>query len=222
MKSEAIEDYLKAIYKIQREDGRVSTSMLARSLSVTPASASAMIKKLAKLGLVVHRPYRGVILTRKGQKIAMTVLRQHRLLELYLVHKMGLPWDKVHAEADKLEHALSEDLEDRIDLLLGHPATDPHGAPIPDRDGSVTEWAIIRLSDLVPGQSATVSEIEDHDPELLRYAASKGLLPKTRISVRAIEPFDGPITVFVGGSEYSIGREAACCIYVTDIGINSQ
>jgi DtxR family Mn-dependent transcriptional regulator len=217
MRTEAIEDYLKAIYEIERNSGKTTTTDLARRLDVTPASVSGMIKKLAGLELVTHRPYRGVVLTEKGFKISMSVLRQHRLLELYLVEQMGLSWDKVHEEADKLEHVLSDYLEERIDFLLGHPATDPHGASIPDREGSMPKPAAMRLAELVAGQSATVAEIEDHDPELLRYIGRKGLLPQTRVKVLSIEPFDGPLTIRVEGSEHTLGKAVAHCIYVTGV-----
>jgi DtxR family Mn-dependent transcriptional regulator len=196
MRTEAIEDYLKAIYEIERNSGKTTTTDLARRLDVTPASVSGMIKKLAGLELVTHRPYRGVVLTEKGFKISMSVLRQHRLLELYLVEQMGLSWDKVHE---------------------GHPATDPHGASIPDREGSMPKPAAMRLAELVAGQSATVAEIEDHDPELLRYIGRKGLLPQTRVKVLSIEPFDGPLTIRVEGSEHTLGKAVAHCIYVTGV-----
>src|SRR5918912_2318913 len=137
MQTQAVEDYLKTIYEIQREQGKVATTVLAERLGIAPASVTGMVKKLAGLHLVAHEPYQGVVLTEAGEKIALEVIRHHRLIERYLAEALAVPWDKVHEEAEKWEHVLSEDMEDRIDALLGHPTTDPHGAPIPARNGTL-------------------------------------------------------------------------------------
>ena len=217
MHTQSVEDYLKAVYEIQREQGEVTTTALAEYLNVAPASVTGMIKKLAEMKLLTHEPYQGVALTRAGRKIALEVIRHHRLVELYLTEALGVPWDQVHAEAEKWEHVLSEDLEERIDNLLGHPTTDPHGAPIPRRDGTLTQPAGVRLAELQPGQAAAVAEVSDHDPALLRYLGSLGLYPKMRVTVTAVAPFHGPLTIRVGETEHTIGHEIAQYIYVTKI-----
>jgi len=217
MKTQAVEDYLKAVYEIQREQGKVTTTALSEQLDVAPASVTGMIKKLADMKLVTHEPYQGVALTKTGRKIALEVIRHHRLVELYLNEALGVPWDQVHAEAEKWEHVLSEEIEERMDNLLGHPTTDPHGAPIPTREGSLTQSARVRLAELQPGQSASVAEVSDHDSSLLRYLADLGLFPKARVIVTSVAPFRGPLTIRVGGTERTIGHEAAQFIYVTKI-----
>lgn len=215
MQTQAVEDYLKTIYELQAGDKQVSTTALAERLGVAPASVTGMVKKLATMKLVVHQPYQGVTLTRAGETIALEVVRHHRLVESYLSEALGVPWDQVHAEADKWEHVLSEDLEDRIDALLGHPTTDPHGAPIPARDGSLPAGEFRRLVDLPVGETAVVAEVSDHDPALLRYLGEMGLYPQVRVSVVSAAPFEGPLTVRVGKSEHALGREVAGHILVS-------
>jgi DtxR family Mn-dependent transcriptional regulator len=217
MQTQAVEDYLKTIYEIQREQGKVATTVLAERLGIAPASVTGMIKKLAGLHLVAHEPYQGVVLTEAGEKIALEVIRHHRLIERYLAEALAVPWDKVHEEAEKWEHVLSEDMEDRIDALLGHPTTDPHGAPIPARNGTLPPSANIRLADLQPGQSAIVAEVSDHDAALLRYVGSLGLYPGTQIHVVAVAPFNGPLTIRLGTAEHAIGREASSQIFVSEV-----
>lgn len=217
MQTQAIEDYMKTIYEIQIRRDEVTTTGLAERLGVAPASVTGMIKKLADMNLVVYERYRNVVLTEAGMKLALEVLRHHRLVELYLAQALDVPWDQVHAEAEKWEHILSEDLENRIDALLGYPTSDPHGSPIPSRDGTVPLVALDRLSDMAAGQTATISEIIDEDPELLRYAGDLGLFPKVRVTIIETSPFDGPVTVRVGDSDRMVGRTAASRIYVSDI-----
>lgn len=217
MHSRAVEDYLKTIYEIQQVRGKVATSALADRLRVAPASVTSMIKKLADLRLVAYEPYQGVVLTKAGQKIALEVIRHHRLIELFLAEALGVPWDQVHAEAHRIEHVLSEDLEDRIDAALGHPTSDPHGAPIPARDGTIDHTERIQLSDLHPGQSAVVAEVSDHDAALLRYLGELGLYPNAQVSVIAVAPFDGPLTLRVGEAEHTLGRAVTNHISVTAI-----
>jgi DtxR family Mn-dependent transcriptional regulator len=217
MHTQAVEDYLKTIYEIQHEQGKVATTILAERLGVAPASVTGMIKKLADMQLVVHEPYQGVVLTDAGQKIALEVLRHHRLIELFLSEELGVPWDQVHEEANKIEHVLSEDVEDRLDALLGYPTTDPHGAPIPSRDGTIDQRDCVRLVDLKPGQTALVAEVSDHDSALLRYVGELGLYPQVKVRVIAVAPFDGPLTIRVGKAEHALGREAASLIFMTDV-----
>jgi DtxR family Mn-dependent transcriptional regulator len=202
---------------LQCEHGRVATNALADCLSVRPASVTGMLKKLASMGLVVYRPYQGVVLTEAGQKIALEVLRHHRLVELFLAEALGVPWDRVHDEAHKIEHVLSEDIADRIDAMLGHPTADPHGAPIPTRDGVIDQPDLMRLADLQPGHRAVVAEVYDHNAALLRYLGELGLYPRTELSVTKVAPFEGPITVRIGNVEHALGREVANQVLVVTI-----
>jgi DtxR family Mn-dependent transcriptional regulator len=214
---QTLEDYLKAIYEIAQEQGKVTTTALAERLGVVPATVTGTLKKLAHMKLVAYKPYQGVELTDPGRKIALEVIRHHRLIELYLAEALGVPWDRVHDEAEKWEHVLSEELEDRIDELLGHPTTDPHGAPIPARDGTIPQSECVRLSELVPGQTAVIAEVSDHDPELLRYLGERGLYPKVEIRVVAKEPFGGPLVIRAAGKEYALGHEAARYVWVKEV-----
>lgn len=217
MYTESIEDYLKAVYEIQKETGKVSTNSLSEKLRVAPASVTSMMKKLSEKKLITHKRYQGVKLTGAGQKIALEVIRHHRLIELYLAEALGVPWDQVHEEAERWEHVLSEDLEDRMDKVLGHPTRDPHGSPIPSRDGTVIELDSIPLADLRPGQSGVVAEVSDHDPDLLRYVGKMGLYPMTRVEVLSVEPFSGPITIKVDESSHILGSQAAQYVFVSDV-----
>lgn len=213
--SAAIQDYLKEIYKLQSEGTRPTTTAIARRMGVAPSSATSMLKKLAALGLADHSPYRGVELSEAGTKIALEVVRHHRLLEQYLAETLGLPIDAVHAEADRLEHVISEELEARIDEQLGYPTHDPHGDPIPDAGLQVQTAAPLRSLDaLEPGEKATVKRVPDHDSDLLRYLAGLRLVPGGRVTLRRSEPFDGPLTVVVDGAEHAISRELAMRIGV--------
>ena len=215
--SQTVENYLKIIYDLQRAQGKVTTTTLAERLKVAPASVTGMLKKLAEMNLVIYEPYQGVYLTAAGEKIALEVLRHHRLVELYLAEALGVPWDQVHDEAEKWEHILSERLEARMDAILGHPTTDPHGAPIPTHHGEISPSVKTRLSDLQPGQAATIAEVSDHDPALLRYLAGKSLYPKTEVRLLSVALFGDPLTIQVGAVEYTLGQEVANHIFVTDI-----
>ncbi|MEE9213616.1 MAG: metal-dependent transcriptional regulator [Thermodesulfobacteriota bacterium] len=217
MRTESIEDYLKAIYDIQKEMGKVSTNSLSEKLNVAPASVTSMIKKLSLKKLLTYKRYQGVKLTKAGQKIALEIIRHHRLIELYLQEALGVPWDLVHDEAEKWEHVISEDLEERIDKKLGYPISDPHGSPIPKRDGTVIELDSIPLTDLKPGQTGEVAKVSDHDPKLLRYIGDMGLYPKAKVKVVSVEPFSGPLTINVEKNKYIIGSEAAQYISITNI-----
>jgi DtxR family Mn-dependent transcriptional regulator len=209
--SEAVEDYVKAIYELaQRMTGQpVSTNALAERLGVTPASASAMVKKLGELELVDHVPYRGVKLSESGERLALEVLRHHRLLELYLHEHLGVPWDQVHAEAERLEHVLSADLEARIAEKLGHPTHDPHGDPIPDAALNIDERATRCLAELAPGDRARFVRVSDSDPEMLRYLEEQGIALGAELEVVARQPFDGPLEVRAGRSTHVLGGRLA-------------
>ncbi len=214
--SPPMEDYLKTIYLLrERQSASVSTTAIAAALHVTPASVTGMVKKLAELKLVRHTPYQGVELTKSGEKIALEVVRHHRLLELFLMEALGYSWDEVHAEADVLEHVISESFEQRMADWLGNPDVDPHGAPIPHKDGSVTAVQERALLTLQAGESAQITHISDANSEMLRYAASLGLTPLTRLTLVDSEPFGGSLRVKIGKTEKSIGRELAAQIYVT-------
>jgi DtxR family Mn-dependent transcriptional regulator len=207
--SAAIQDYVKEIYKLQSSGRRATTTAIAKAMGVAPSSATSMLKKLAVLGLAEHAPYRGVELSEQGQKIALEVIRHHRLLEQYLAETLGLPIDAVHAEADRLEHVISEELEARIDESLGYPTHDPHGDPIPDAGLNVDRTTLRSLEALVPGEQATVRRIPDGDAALVRYLAELTLVPGRKVTMRRSEPFGGPLTVDVDGSEHAISRELA-------------
>jgi len=214
MLSQAVEDYLKTILEVQRERGKVATTMLADRMGVTPASATGMIKKLAGLKLVRYSPYQGVVLTRAGEKVALEVLRHHRLLELYLAEALGYTWDQVHEEADRLEHVISEAFEDKIFEVLGRPTRDPHGEPIPTKDGRIPAADHEPLSDLQPGASGVISQVSKSDPEMLRYLGERGLVPDAAVEVVEKAPFEGPITVRTGKTSHVLGRKLAQHIQV--------
>jgi DtxR family Mn-dependent transcriptional regulator len=214
MLSKAIQDYLKAIYKLQEHGGAVSTTALAAAMEVTAASATGMMKKLAGLKLVRHSPYQGVVLSKAGQKIALEVIRHHRLLELYLAEALGYSWDKVHEEAERLEHVISEEFEDKIFEALGRPTRDPHGEPIPTKEGTVVKNDHSRLSDLDAGETGVIRQVTDSNTEMLRYLGSRGLVPGAPVKVVEKAPFRGPLTVRTGEVVHALGRELASRIWV--------
>jgi DtxR family Mn-dependent transcriptional regulator len=208
--SPAVEDYAKAIYQIgERVGGAVSTNALAERLDVTAASASGMVRKLDELGLVEHVPYKGVQLTAKGVRVALEVLRHHRLLELYLAETLGVPWDRVHDEAEVLEHVLSEELEALIAAKLGNPTRDPHGDPIPSADLVIEEQETETLAAAEPGTSGVFVRISDSDPEMLRYLAERGIAPGDAFEVVEKHPFDGPLFVRFGDTVHVLGGALA-------------
>jgi len=206
VRSPAVEDYCKAIYTLEtRAEEPVSTNALAERLDLTSGSVSGMLKKLGELGLISHVPYRGVRLTPEGRRVALEVIRHHRLLELYLAEALQMPWDRVHDEAEVLEHVLSEELEGLIAAKLGHPTIDPHGDPIPNADLELEEVATRSLESLVPGDAGTFVRVSDADPEMLRYLAQRGVLPGGRLQVLERQPFGGPLLVNVDGREHTLG-----------------
>jgi DtxR family Mn-dependent transcriptional regulator len=205
-----VQDYAKAIYALEhRGDSAVTTNALADRLGVTPASASGMVKRLGELGLVEHVPYRGVSLTESGRRVALEVIRHHRLLELYLTESLGVPWDRVHAEAEVLEHHLSDELEELIAAKLGNPTRDPHGDPIPTRELVIDERETERLSALQPGMTGTFTRVSDSDPEMLRYLSERGIAPGDAFEVVEKQPFDGPLFVRFGDDIHVLGGTLA-------------
>ncbi len=208
--SPAVEDYAKAIYALQRrDDGAVSTTALAERLGVTAASASGMVRKLDEHGLVTHAPYRGVRLTEQGTRLALEVLRHHRLLELYLAESLDVPWDRVHEEAEVLEHVLSEDLEALIAAKLGNPTHDPHGDPIPSADLEMPEEPTESLASLEPGACGTFVRVSDSDPEMLRYLAERAIAPGAPVRVEDKQPFGGPLFVAINDQTHVLGGKLA-------------
>jgi DtxR family transcriptional regulator, Mn-dependent transcriptional regulator len=209
-RSAAVEDYAKAIYALETRSGAaVTTTALADRLEVTPASASGMVRKLDELGLVTHVPYRGVQLTPAGVRVALEVLRHHRLLELYLAEHLDVPWDRVHDEAEVLEHVLSEELEELIAAKLGHPTRDPHGDPIPSAELVLDERPHERLATLEAGTTGVLVRVSDARPEMLRYLAERGIGPGARFEVLERQPFDGPLFVRFGDDVHVLGGELA-------------
>jgi DtxR family transcriptional regulator, Mn-dependent transcriptional regulator len=205
----AVQDYAKAIYTLETRDGSASTSELAALLDVRPGSVSGMLRKLADLGLIEHEPYRGVRLTRRGRRVALEVVRHHRLLELFLVESLGMSWDEVHAEAEVLEHALSEQLEELIAAKLGHPTHDPHGDPIPSAELALPESESRSLYDLEPGEHAVFARVSDADPEMLRFLGERGIAPGATLEVIERQPFDGPLYVRFGDEVHVLGAVLA-------------
>ena len=217
----AAQDYLKALFTLGWETGdpsSVSTTAVAAQLGVAPASATNMLKKLAGMGLVSHRPYRGTTLTADGRKIALEVIRHHRLLETYLAHALGVPWDEVHDEAEVLEHVLSEDLEDRIAAMLGNPTSDPHGHPIPGKDGSMPVPSARRLWEVADGELVGIDRVPDSEPESLRYLGELGIRPGQSIEVVSRGPGSGPLFLRVqppSEQVTAISKELACAVWVS-------
>lgn len=208
--SEAVEDYAKAIYKFQgRQEGPVSNSTLSDVLGVSPGAVTAMLKRMDELGLVSHAPYKGATLTPAGERLAIEVIRHHRLLEAYLAEALGMPWDKVHAEAEILEHYISEDLEALIAAALGNPSHDPHGDPIPSSELVVAEQATKALSELALGDSGIFVRVSDSDPEMLRYLGEREIAPGDQLEVIERQPFDGPLSVRFAAGTFAIGGRLA-------------
>jgi DtxR family transcriptional regulator, Mn-dependent transcriptional regulator len=207
--SEAVQDYAKAIYSLSAPAHEpASTSALAQRLGVSPASASAMVKRLAELGLVTHEPYHGVELTPAGERVALEVIRHHRLLELYLAEALGMSWDRVHEEAEVLEHAISPELSELIAAKLGDPTHDPHGDPIPTREGRLDEGTTLSLQELEAGATGTFVRVSDSSPELLRFLSERGIVPGMSFEVIDKHPFDGPLFVRFGDETHALAGAA--------------
>jgi len=217
MHSAVVEDYVKIIYKLQTETETVSTSALAEWTGTTAAAVTKMLKQLAQRNLVSYTPYHGVRLMPMGEKIALEVIRHHRLLELYLAQAMGYSWDQVDAEAEKLEHVISEEFEARIDDLLGHPQTCPHGDPIPQADGTLIEERLRTLSDCQPGETVAIARVKDTNSEVLRALTARVMLLKSVITVVNRDSIDGLLTVQVGNREYVVGPALAGSVFVSPL-----
>jgi len=210
----AHEDYLKAIYRLESHGELVSNSALAQYMGFAPASATNMVKKLADLHLVTHEPYRGVELTPLGRQVALEVLRHHRLIELFLHETLAMSWDRVHEEADKLEHVISEAMEDAIATMLGDPTVDPHGDPIPSKEGHVDKTPGVPLAGAPVGEPLRLIRVLTQDPDRLCYLGSLGLYPDTEIVLRERAPFRGPLLVEVMGAPHALAYELAECLQV--------
>jgi DtxR family Mn-dependent transcriptional regulator len=211
----SVEDYLKAIYRLSPEGRPASTSDIAHLLELSPASVSGMVKRLSEQGLLEHLPYKGVQLTAEGRRAALRMVRRHRLIEAYLVAFLGYSWDTVHDEAERLEHAVSDTLVERMASVLGNPTADPHGDPIPTADGSIDEPAWVPLSDIGPGQTVELRRVDESQPDRLRYIASIGLTPGAVVSVVERQPFRGPITIEIDGRTHVIGHELGQVLFCT-------
>lgn len=209
-----VEDYLKAIYELERSGEPAETNAIAGLLNIAPASVSGMVRRLAEQGLITHERYRGARLTPAGRRAALRTLRRHRVIEAYLTSALGYSWDRVHDEAERLEHAASDELIDRMASAIGEPATDPHGAPIPTREGTLEERLLVPLSSLAAGETARVEHVSDRNAERLRYLAELGIVPGTEVHVIAREPFQGPIALRVDEATRMVGAELASQILV--------
>src|SRR6266498_1836618 len=216
-RSPAVEDYLKAIYLLREDHDQVTTSLVSARLGYAPPSVTGMLQKLARLDLVTYAPYQGVALTDDGQRIALEVLRHHRLLELFLVRELGYSWEEVHAEAEVLEHVISETLEARIAAYLGNPTTDPHGDPIPSADGTLPVSTCQPLPHLSLGATGRITRVTDQHPDRLRYMADLGLVPGAIITVQARAPFDGPLTLGIGDAIHHLDSRMAQAILVQEV-----
>ena len=222
---QAIEDYLKTIYKLAQEESPVSTSRLAEARQVKPASVTGMIQRLDKLNLVDYQKHYGVTLTEAGEKIALEVLRHHRLLETYLIEALGFSWDEVHEQADILEHVISEKLEERIAAVLNYPRFDPHGDPIPTKEGKMPtrETEMLNLTSAAVGSTVCVARIlHDEDAELLRYLAELGLVMGAELHLLEQAPFEGPLTLLVDGSQQIVGHRVASAVEVTEKSMSNE
>lgn len=209
-----VEDYLKAIYELERSGEPAETNAIARILDIAPASVSGMVRRLARQGLITHERYRGARLTTAGRRAALKTLRRHRVIEAYLTTALGYSWDRVHDEAERLEHAASDELIDRMAAAIGEPSTDPHGAPIPTREGTLEERSVVKLSELRPGDIARVERVSDDNAERLRYLAELGIVPGASVQIIAREPFEGPIALRVKDASRTIGPGLASQILV--------
>lgn len=210
------EDYLKAIYEIERDGEVAATTAIAARLGIAAASVSGMVRRLGQQALVVVERYKGARLTAKGRRVALQMIRRHRILESYLVTRLAYQWDGVHDEAERLEHAASPELIERMSAALGHPLVDPHGAPIPRADGTVNDARLRSLNDLDVGERATVARMSDRDPALLRYLAELGIRPGAALRLVTRAPFDGPLTVAVGRARHVVGISVATRVYIAD------
>jgi DtxR family Mn-dependent transcriptional regulator len=214
----SVEDYLKTIYHLSLKGAPAGTSDIAHALELSPPSVSGMVKRLAEQGLLEHAPYKGVELTGAGRRLALRMVRRHRVLETYLVDYLGYDWDTVHEEAERLEHAVSDTLIERMAAALGHPQVDPHGDPIPQADGSIEEPECTPLPDVAVGTPAIIRRVDASHADRLRYLATLGLKPGTRLTVLEHQPFHGPITIRTDQQDHIIGHELATALLCAPLG----
>lgn len=212
-----VEDYLKAIFELERSGEPAETNAIARTLGIAPASVSGMVRRLAEQGLITHERYHGARLTAAGRRAALKTLRRHRVIEAYLTSALGYSWDRVHDEAERLEHAASDELINRMADAIGEPETDPHGAPIPTREGRLHERTLVPLSSLEAGESARVERVSDENADRLRYLAELGIVPGVVVQIIAREPFDGPIALRIADTTRTIGSELASQLLVASL-----
>lgn len=217
MPSMAVEDYLKTIYALTQREEPASTSAIAEKLGIAAGSVTGMVKRLAEQGLVEHVPYYGARLTGQGEREAVRLIRRHRVLELFLVQVLGYTWDRVHDEAERLEHAATDELIDRMAKTLGEPANDPHGAPIPDSHGRIVEAHYPTLGELAVGDRGVLRRVDDEDPAALRYLAQLALVPGAEVELLDRAPFNGPLKVQVGGQAHFVGAELAQSLQVETV-----
>jgi DtxR family Mn-dependent transcriptional regulator len=217
MTTQAIQDYLKIIFKLQMTSPAASTTAIAEKLGVSAASVTSMAKKLAKMGLATHSPYHGVSLSDEGRALALEMIRHHRLLELYLQKALGFTWDKVDAEAERLEHHISEEMEAAMAAFLGDPTEDPHGDPIPTKDGYMPITRYDRLTEADPGTTVRIRRVKDSDPDLLRYLGTLGMYPHVVVEVVDKGPFDGPLVVRVSGTQQALGAQVTDSVFVEPV-----
>lgn len=222
MITQAVQDYLKVIYKLGESEESVTTNAIAERMSVSQASVTGMIKKMAELKLLSHTPYYGVALSEAGRKIALEIIRHHRLLERYLAEALGYSWDQVHDEAERLEHVISEEMEERMAEFLGHPRTDPHGAPIPTKEGFIAERESIPLTSAQSGEKVRVEQVSDRDPEMLRYLGKIGIYPDVELNIVEKAPFGGPLTVKVGKQQHHLGEGLTDNILISHVKKSSR
>jgi DtxR family Mn-dependent transcriptional regulator len=215
--SRSVEDYLKVIYHLSSEGGFAATSDIASRLAVAPPSVSGMVKRLSEAGLIEHVPYRGVQLTSQGRRAALRMIRRHRILEVYLMRHLAFDWDSVHEEAERLEHAVSDDLIDRMARALGDPHYDPHGAPIPTVEGEIEETALTPLADAPVGATVELRQVVDADPARLRYLAEQKLTPGTRLVITDRHPFNGPTIVQLDDESRIVGRDLALTLWCRSV-----
>ena len=211
----SVEDYLKTIYTLSEAGQPATTTGIAEALTLAAPSVSGMVKRLAEAGLLEHLPYHGVTLTADGRRAALRMLRRHRLIEAYLVKSLGYSWDTVHDEAERLEHAVSDDLIERMARALGNPRFDPHGDPIPTADGTMVEVSAVPLPDVAVGETVMITRVDSSSAERLRWLGDAGLVPGVQVTVLEVQPFSGPITLNLGAKQRVVGHDLAqqlhCC-----------
>ncbi len=216
LRSESVQNFLKSVYALQQEMERVSTTALADVLGISAPSVTDMAQRLEEAGLLDYQKYRGVILTEKGQQAALQIIRRHRLIELYLVERLGYALHEVHDEAENLEHAVSDRFVEAISARLGHPDLDPHGDPIPAEDGTIAHRDLVALANWPPNRPATIAQIRATSPDMLEYIIGRGLALGASVEVLARDPFEGPITLALAGRPQIIGHNVAACLLVED------